>query len=60
MTGRMATGRDHGDAGQDLRLPRDRAARPKVADQAQVGLVVARHEARIAPHRDLPFRLLSH
>ena len=60
VPGGVSSGGNHGNARQDLALPGHSSARPQVTHEAQFWLVVARHEARVILHGDVPFRLLSH
>ena len=59
VAGRVPAGRHDRHAGQDLALAVGPALGAPVADEPQLGLVVARDEPRVVAERDLPLRPLG-
>src|SRR6185295_18146507 len=59
VPGRVPTGRDDGDLGQDLVLAVDPALLAPGLDEAQLGLDIRGDHARVLTQSDLPLRLLG-
>ena len=59
MAGRVAAGRHHADAGQDLTLAVGPALGPPVANELELRLDVARDEPRVVAEGDLPLGSLG-